>query len=111
MLGHETMTQPFMTTARESRIVMLLVMLSALLCVYAQRQVDPDLYGYLAYGRLFVEHGGPVSADPFGYTSQAHSWVTFEYLSQILLWLTYDLFGAVGLIGLKMILGGAAILF
>ena len=83
----------------------------AVVCVYAMRRADPDLWGYLAYGRLFVEHGGPVSTDPFAYTSAGYHWVTFEYLAQILIWEAYHLAGPPGLIALKCLVGGLAVYF
>ena len=83
----------------------------AALCVYSLRRADPDLWGYLAYGRLFVEHGGPVTLDPFAYTSAGLHWVTFEYLAQVLIWEAYHLAGPSGLIVLKCIVGGAATYF
>ena len=49
-------------TAR--RIVAGVVVTIAAVCVYAIRQADPDLYGYLAYGRLFLQQGLG-SPDPF----------------------------------------------
>ncbi|MGH9387173.1 MAG: hypothetical protein ACRD2N_23125 [Vicinamibacterales bacterium] len=86
------------------------VIASALLCVYAIRQADPDLFGYLAYGRLFVEQG-VTAPDPFAYTSTGSQWVAFEYLAQVLLWIAYDTLGPPGLIALKCLLGGLAIYF
>lgn len=97
------------TVARS--IIHLFVLVSALACVYAIRQADTGFFGYLVYGRLFVEQGGPVTIDPFAYTSSGQSWVPFEYLSQALLWIVYQHFGPIGLIALKIIVGGAAILF
>lgn len=73
------------------------------------RQADPDLWGYLAYGRLFVEHGAIVRQDPFAYTSAPFHWMTFEYGAHVLLWLAFHYAGAAGLIGLKCILGGTAL--
>jgi len=83
----------------------------AAVCVYAMRQADPDLWGYLAYGRLFVEHGGPVTWDPFAYTSAGSHWVAFEYLAQVLIWEAYHLGGPLGLIVLKCLVGGSAVYF
>jgi len=80
-------------------------------CVYAMRRADPDLWGYLAYGRFFVEHGVPASQDPFAYTTVGYRWVAFEYLAQVLLWEAYKLGGPPGLIGLKCVVGGAAVFF
>ena len=88
----------------------ILVVISAGICVYAIRQVDPDLYGYFAYGRLFAARG-PVDIDPFAYTSSGFHWVAFEYLAQLWLWTAYDHFGPLGLIGLKAIVGGCAVFF
>ncbi len=81
----------------------------AVVFVYGMRRVDPDLYGYLTYGRLFVEHGGLTTEDPFAFTSTGSRWVTFEYLAHIVLWLAYRDWGAHGLIALKCALGGTAV--
>ncbi len=81
------------------------------LCAYAMRKVDPDLYGYLAYGRLFVEQGRIAVEDPFAYTSTGSTWVAFEWLAQLTLWIAYDTAGPLGLIGLKCLLGGIAVYF
>jgi hypothetical protein len=85
--------------------------LIAFACIYVMRQVDPDLFGYLAYGRLFVQHGGPIDTDPFAYTSAGFHWVTFEYLAQILIWEAYHQFGPLGLIALKCFVGAGAVYF
>lgn len=77
--------------------------------VYGMRRVDPDLYGYLTYGRLFIEHGGLTTTDPFAFTSTGSRWVTFEYLAHIALWLAYRDWGPHGLIALKCALGGTAV--
>jgi len=88
-----------------------MVICLAALCVYAIRQVDADLYGYLAYGRLFAERGGPTAVDPFAYTSGGTPWIAFEHAAQTLLWMAYDTFGPIGLIGLKCLAGGTAVFF
>jgi hypothetical protein len=97
--------------ARARKGLIAIVWVTAAVCVYAMRQADPDLFGYLAYGRLFVQGGGVTTTDPFAYTSQGFHWVPFEYIAQILLWTSYDHFGPLGLIGLKCLVGGAAIYF
>lgn len=86
------------------------VAISAAVCVYAIRQADPDLFGYLAYGRFFLQHGLN-APDPFAYTSTGFHWVAFEYLAQVVFWTIYSEFGPIGLIGLKCIVGGLAIYF
>ena len=76
---------------------------------YAMRRGDPDLWGYLDAGRLFWERGTVHVTDPFAFTSGATDWVTFEYLSDILLWLAYTVAGTLGLVLLKTVVGGLAL--
>lgn len=83
----------------------------ATLCLYSMRRADPDLFGYLASGRLFVEQGGVTALDPFAYTSAGFQWVTFEYGAHVLLWLAYRAAGPIGLIALKCLAGGVALAF
>jgi hypothetical protein len=82
---------------------------SAIVCLYSVRQADPDLWGYLTYGRLFVQSRALTSHDPFAYTSTAARWTTFEYGAQLLLWYAYDVAGPFGLIALKCLVGGVAL--
>ena len=95
----------------ESRIALALALAMAAICVYAMRRADPDLWGYLSYGRFFVQQGGPVASDPFSYTCASCTWNYFEYLSHISLWLAYAVGGPLGLIALKCVLGGIAVGF
>jgi hypothetical protein len=85
-------------------------LVSAAVCLYSMRRADPDLWGYLAAGRLFLEQG-LTTRDPFAYTSAGMQWVTFEYGAHIALWLAYRIAGPFGLIALKCILGGVALYF
>ncbi|MEO8076594.1 MAG: hypothetical protein ABI818_09720 [Acidobacteriota bacterium] len=94
-----------------TRLACVVALTGAAVCLYSMRQVDPDLYGYLAYGRLFAERGATGVHDPFAYTSAAFTWVTFEYLAQLALWTAYAWAGPVGLIALKCAVGGAALYF
>ena len=86
-------------------------LVSAAVCLYSMRRADPDLWGYLSAGRLFVEQGGLTTHDPFAYTSSGSHWVTFEYGAHIVLWLAYRFAGPLGLIALKCLLGGIVLYF
>ena len=88
-----------------------LALASAAACLYSMRRADPDLWGYLSAGRLFVEQGGVTTHDPFAYTSTGLQWVPFENVAQIALWLAYHHGGPSGLIALKCLVGGAALYF
>ena len=97
----------FATRGRQFASIFAVV--GAVVCLYSMRQADPDLWGYLTYGRLFVESRGLTSYDPFAYTSSAFQWMTFEYGAQLLLWCAYHFAGPIGLIVLKCVVGGVAL--
>jgi hypothetical protein len=95
----------------DRQVLAWLALVVAVVAVYQQRQTDPDLWGHLRYGRFFAEHGPGEHADPFAYTSQGLTWHAHEWLAQWLLWQAYRLGGALGLIGLKCLVGGAAVYY
>ena len=97
------------SAVRDWRLADAVALVIAVVCVYGMRRVDPDLYGYLTYGRLFLERGTLTGQDPFAYTSADSHWVTFEYVAQIALWSAYHWGGPPGLIVLKCLLGSVAI--
>jgi hypothetical protein len=91
------------------RLLAFVATVVAVTSVYTMRIADPDLWGHLRYGQLFLERGSARIVDPFAFTSAGLTWHAHEYLSQILFWLTYVKAGALGLIGLKCVVGGAAV--
>jgi hypothetical protein len=95
--------------ARRRQFASALAVASAMVCLYSMRQADPDFWGYLTYGKLFVETGGLTAHDQFAYTSSGFQWMTFEYGAQVLLWWAYHFGGAIGLIALKCVVGGVAL--
>src|SRR6185295_10108144 len=95
--------------ARGRQFASVVAVVGAAVCLYSMRQADPDLWGYLTYGRLFAESRGLTSQDPFSYTASGFQWMTFEYGAQLLLWGAYHFAGPIGLIVLKCIVGGAAL--
>lgn len=88
----------------DRRLLAGLAWVAALVAVYSFRTADADLWGHLCYGRLFLENGGRIVADPFAYTSEGRQWSTHEYLAQMALAQAYLWFGPAGLIGLKCVL-------
>src|SRR6266550_7549109 len=95
--------------ARGRQFASVVAVAGAAICLYSMRQADPDLCGYLTYGKLFVESRGLTSQDPFAYTASGFQWITFEYGAQLLLWYAYHFAGPLGLIALKCVVGGAAL--
>jgi hypothetical protein len=100
--------RPVAVPQRVTTALRAFALLTAVVCLYSMRRADPDLWGYLASGRLFVE-GGLTTHDPFAYTSAGFEWVTFEYGADVVLWLAYKCAGPVGLIALKCLVGGIAL--
>lgn len=58
---------------------------------------DPDLWGYMAFGRLFWETGKFPYHDIFSYMPTRPVWIYHEWLTGVLFFKIYQLFGEVGL--------------
>jgi hypothetical protein len=66
---------------------------------------DVDLWGYLAFGRLFWEQGRFPYEDVFSYVPTLHPWVYHEWLTGVLFYPLYQGLGATGLQTFKYVLG------
>jgi len=69
---------------------------------------DPDLWGYLAFGRLFWSQGRFPYVDVFAYVPTLKPWVYHEWLTGVVFYPIYRTLGAPGLQVLKFALGLAA---
>ncbi len=58
----------------------------------ARMQADPDLWGYLAFGRLFWQGGFPYK-DAFAFTPIKELWIYHEWLLGVLYYKAVSLFG------------------
>lgn len=85
--------------------LMILVCLNAL----SRTVADPDLWGYLAFGRLFWETGRFPYQDIFAYVPTLDLWVYHEWLTGVLFYPIYQTLGAPGLQVVKYALGLAAV--
>lgn len=72
---------------------------------------DPDLYGYMAFGRLFWESPSFPYHDVYAYTPTRPAWIYHEWLTGVLFYPIYTHFGGFGLQVVKYALGAATILF
>ncbi len=70
-----------------------------------QFMADPDLWGYMAFGRTFLESGSFPYADVFAYTPTLNPWVYHEWLSGVVFYPLYHTWGGAGLQSLKYLLG------
>ncbi|MGD0827158.1 MAG: hypothetical protein ABSA09_03620 [Desulfobaccales bacterium] len=71
----------------------------------ATTKADPDLWGYLAFGRLFWTSGHFPYQDIFSYTPTLSPWVYHEWLTGVLFYPLYQALGSAGLQLLKFGLG------
>ncbi len=88
-------------------ILIILVVLNNL----ARTLADPDLWGYMAFGRLFWETGRFPYQDIFAYVPTLKIWVYHEWLTGVLFFPIYQVLGAASLQFLKYTLGLATVWF
>ncbi len=65
---------------------------------------DPDTWWHLKTGELIWSTWRIPRTDPFSYSIQGHPWVTFEWLSQVLMYAAYAFGGAAALTGFKALI-------
>jgi hypothetical protein len=82
-----------------------LMVLAVLLDAMAKTKADPDLWGYLAFGRLFWETGAFPYKDVFSYVPTLPLWVYHEWLTGVLFYPLYQALGGASLQLLKYAVG------
>ncbi len=92
------------------------VVLGAFITAYALNflaatTADPDLWGFLAFGRLFWNSPSFPYEDVFSFTPTLKPWVYHEWLSGVIFYPIYQAFGAAGLQTLKYGVGLATVFF
>ncbi|MFI5282398.1 MAG: hypothetical protein ACHQ0J_04635 [Candidatus Dormibacterales bacterium] len=65
--------------------------------LFTSSEQDPDFWWHLRVGRWMVESGRLPSVDLFTFTVPDHVWTDHEYLTEILMWLTYSSAGLAAL--------------
>ena len=87
----------------KAALYLLLITLS-LYCL-SSTTADPDLWGYLAFGRLFWGQGPFPYLDVFAYVPTLKPWIYHEWLTGVVFYPVYRTLGAPGLQVLKYALG------
>lgn len=82
----------------------MLISLNLLMTLARYMMADPDLWGYLAFGRLFWESAGFPYQDVFSYTPTLDPWVYHEWLTGVLFYPLYRSLGFQGLLVLRYLL-------
>jgi hypothetical protein len=76
-----------------------------------QTTADPDLWGYMAFGKLFVRSGQFPYQDVFTYLPTLGLWVYHEWLTGVLFYLVYSKAGGYGLLILRLFVSLLTIAF
>jgi hypothetical protein len=80
--------------------------------LFVRNTLDPDLWWHLKTGEYVIENGIPSTDPDFSYTAGDNEWFMHEWLSEVLMYLVYDVVGLVGLsIFFTMIFAGAFYLY
>jgi hypothetical protein len=73
------------------------IILICFLCILAVSAApDPDMWWHLRTGEFILAHGIPRS-DVFSYTVAGSPWVAHEWLTEVIMWVTYRASGLLGL--------------
>lgn len=88
-----------------SSLTIYLGIVALYLGIFSNDMADPDLWGYLAFGRLFWEQGSFPYHDVFSYTPTKTIWIYHEWMTGVIYFPIYKIFGAGGLQMLKFTLG------
>src|SRR5438105_12605385 len=86
VLGRLTVSPP----APRPRTILLACVVVVSAVGFAGPVADPDFWYHVATGRWILAHGQLPHHDLYTFTVPTHSWVDYEYLSEVLLWLLYS---------------------
>src|SRR5215211_2282422 len=84
--------------------------LALIFCTLWFGQTDPDYWWHIRTGHLILETGQLPRTDPFTFTSGGASWVTHEWLTEVIFALIDSQFGYVGNVMLSALLGAGTAL-
>ena len=87
-----------LTERLSARTLLLGGVLIVILGLFIGVEQDPDFWWHLRIGRWMVENGRLPSQDIFTFTASSHAWTDHEYLTEVLMWLTYSTFGLTALV-------------
>ncbi len=82
-----------LTERLTARTLLLGGVMTIVLVLFIGVEQDPDFWWHLRIGRWMIENGRLPTSDIFTFTATGHVWTDHEYLTEILMWLTYSTFG------------------
>ncbi len=66
---------------------------------------DFDLWGHIKFGEDIWQAGAVPKTDPYNYVFPNHAWFNHEWLTEVLFYLLYKVFGSTGILIFKLGLG------
>jgi hypothetical protein len=88
---------------RSTEIPFAAILLFGLLAMTARNAIDPDLWWHLRTGQWIVESHSIPHSDPFSFTRAGHSWISHEWLSEVIFFELYRCAGTAALIVMSAI--------
>src|SRR6058998_97706 len=80
-----------------ARTLLLGSVMVVILWLFIGPEQDPDFWWHLRIGEWMVQNGHLPSTDIFTFTAANHVWTDHEYLTEILMWLTFNSLGLTAL--------------
>lgn len=91
------------------RGVLFIFVISLSLKLFSSNMADPDLWGYMSFGRLFWASKKFPYQDVFSYVPTLNPWIYHEWLTGVLFYQLYENWGGAGLQVFKYAMGLATI--
>jgi hypothetical protein len=85
--------------------------LLAILLADSNRHTDPDLWGHLRFGQVFIAGRQLLHRDTYSYTAAGHQWRDHEWLAEVAMAAVYNAAGVAGLKLWKFACTATAMLF
>jgi hypothetical protein len=103
-------TDKTLYTGKALNILLFFLVYSSAIYFFSFILADPDLWGHIRFGKEIVSLMSIPMIDPFSYTAYGHGWINHEWISEVLMWLAFNIFGSPGLLIGKMLVGLIVIL-
>src|SRR3984893_8481627 len=85
--------------------------LLAILVADSNRHTDPDLWGHVRFGQVFIAGRHLLHQDTYSYSAAGHPWRDHEWLAEVVMAFVYNAGGVVGLKLWKFACTAIALLF
>ena len=89
--------------------LLIMVAFSTAFYSFSYITADPDLWGHIRFGKELFEAKSFLYSDIFSYTAYGHEWVNHEWLSELFMFCIFNVFGSIGLLIMKMLVGLAIV--